>query len=409
MSVQILQSPQSPKYHEECLIKPNKNQLLTRDNSQNCVLHKNNKYLEVENYLSEYDTAEKQALVRKNLGVNGYGRWGNIDGYLEDQQDLINYIEDNINELEEEVNQELEEITETCDVLNRSKVSIEIENQQDASKQIKYELGNEDFILNSDFNSALTAVLGDRTVESVDDAIRILMYKLFPIVYRDFDISVNEVKKTYTIEQGTSINVPSNTDIGTLQLTITEGNKGDTITSILVNNTQLVVNGQVTRNSIPIKASDITNQTNLNSTKTKNYTITLTTSSGYTKTITTTAQIQVNTFQKYFYETSDQALTGGTYTPTQNTISKQNNTNVYNECVFNLGTNIKYLTIISPRSINKLETAVGNNVDDVSSYYTSNGYEVSIVTYTPSGGTAQTYYRIKLKDPQSKYVKVKIT
>lgn len=84
----------SPKYHEECLIKPSVNNQISQK-SQGCSLPKKVKYLEENNYLSEFDTKEKRAIARKNLGVEGYAQWGNIEGYIENQQDLLNLINDN--------------------------------------------------------------------------------------------------------------------------------------------------------------------------------------------------------------------------------------------------------------------------------------------------------------------------
>jgi len=46
------------------------------------------------NFLSEYRTELEKAKVRKNLGIADEASliWGNIDGTIEEQKDLIQYI-----------------------------------------------------------------------------------------------------------------------------------------------------------------------------------------------------------------------------------------------------------------------------------------------------------------------------
>lgn len=75
-------------------------------------------YLQVDNKLSEYDTKAEQLAVKLNLGIDGNAVWGNVDGYIEDQQDLINYIDNTLNEelipvtknLQEEIQKQSEQI-----------------------------------------------------------------------------------------------------------------------------------------------------------------------------------------------------------------------------------------------------------------------------------------------------------
>lgn len=60
------------------------------------------------NYLGEYRTELERAKVRKNLGIadNQAIEWGNIDGILESQKDLVNYVESKwlyTNEISEDI------------------------------------------------------------------------------------------------------------------------------------------------------------------------------------------------------------------------------------------------------------------------------------------------------------------
>ena len=59
-----------------------------------------NDYLKVGNALSELNTADLKTKARENLGINDNIEWGNIEGVLEDQEDLINYINNKIDDLE---------------------------------------------------------------------------------------------------------------------------------------------------------------------------------------------------------------------------------------------------------------------------------------------------------------------
>lgn len=52
-----------------------------------------------ENYLSEFVTESEKEKARKNLGLNSTVDWGNIGGYIENQTDLIKFIENNRSEI----------------------------------------------------------------------------------------------------------------------------------------------------------------------------------------------------------------------------------------------------------------------------------------------------------------------
>lgn len=80
-----------------CLIQPiYNNTLLQPKKYVNYLTPYSNKYLQVNEYLSEYDTPYEKQLVRENLGIDGLAYWGKIQGYIEDQEDLRNYINEQI-------------------------------------------------------------------------------------------------------------------------------------------------------------------------------------------------------------------------------------------------------------------------------------------------------------------------
>ena len=63
--------------------------LLVEKNPHVCNLEKDNKYLEIKNYLSEFTTEEQKRKVLQNLGIDDLDvSWGNIKGNIEDQEDL---------------------------------------------------------------------------------------------------------------------------------------------------------------------------------------------------------------------------------------------------------------------------------------------------------------------------------
>lgn len=68
------------------------------------------------NFLGEYRTELERAKVRKNLGITDENSviWGNIDGTLEEQKDLINYIEQKYS-YSTELNPEITTVREALD------------------------------------------------------------------------------------------------------------------------------------------------------------------------------------------------------------------------------------------------------------------------------------------------------
>ena len=61
-------------------------------NDNKCI---NNKYLQKDNYLSEFETEYEKNKVRENLGINSEDtlKWGNIKGSIENQEDIFEAID----------------------------------------------------------------------------------------------------------------------------------------------------------------------------------------------------------------------------------------------------------------------------------------------------------------------------
>lgn len=363
--------------HSDCLIQPTC--------KPNYITSPKELYLKVDNFLSEYNTLEKQMQVIKNLGIEGLSYWGNIRGYVEDQLDLIEYIKTN--------NSGLTEVLQTS-------VQQQI---KEASKQIKYNLENPDFNLNEDFNNAVKSVLSGKTLNSIDDAIRVIMYKLFPITYTNYTLTITDTaSKSYTIEKGTAKSVNLNDNLGNITITIIPGNKKDQLISLKFDNIELLNQNELVY-SIPIKFSDLTQQTSLSDNVNKIFNITLNTDLPYSIQEDIQISITINKQQYYFQETYDEYQSISTYVPSQQ--SK----NTDNTKTFNLYSNKKYLSVFAPKNITKVETATSIDGINWGGFSITTGYHKEKVNYTPNGGTTQTYYRITLDSKQSNHVKIRIT
>ena len=135
--------------HKDCLIQPTYNDhLINVKKPSGYIPQEKTEYLKIENFFSEYTSEADKLRARVNLGIEGLAYWGNIQGYIEDQSDLIEYIKTN--------NQELVEVLQTS-----------IQQQiREASEKINYDLKNPDFNLNEDFNDAVNAVLSGKSLTS---------------------------------------------------------------------------------------------------------------------------------------------------------------------------------------------------------------------------------------------------
>lgn len=99
----------SPK---SCLIQPTYDDYLLNVKKPNAYVpqKKQDEYLKIENFFSEYSSESDKLRARINLGIEGLAYWGNIQGYIEDQEDLIDYIKNNNITQQEQFNESLANI-----------------------------------------------------------------------------------------------------------------------------------------------------------------------------------------------------------------------------------------------------------------------------------------------------------
>ena len=222
---------------------------------------------------------------------------------------------------------------------------------------------------------------------------------MFPVEYTDWKISANSISKTYPIEKGTKQNIPLNAILGTITISITPGNKGDNPISLTVNGVEILETNKTNYN-IDVKFSDITTENNIDSSKEKSYTIILTTNSRTIQTVVT-AKIIINNIQYYFFDSGISKITD-----IRDTAIKQTS----NEYLFDLGNSKQYLSIFSPKPVTRVDSKGGTDPDSLDSEWRKlSEYSNTQLSYTPTNGTPQTYYRIILDTPQSKSLKIKIT
>lgn len=341
------------------------------------------KYFRLDELFSELDTEQKKLVARKNLGLSlgmDSGSWGSIEGDITDQEDLPDYI--------------LEVTT--------NKVTADYPDQAESSKKLKYIVKNKDLVLNDAYRNALEEVLYGNAVKSIDDAINLLFHVLFPVEYKNWILEVtNTATKTYDIEVGTSVSLNPNTLLGNIVINLHQGNKGDSIQSLQINGHEIYQSG-VYEYTYPIYIKDITSQSSTTKSIKKQYTINMLTDSNVQDTQVIDVGIQVTTFRYYFYEMSDSLPTYTQYLPSEH-FSKSGT------FLFQIGNQEKYLSVISPKRVTKVETAAGISIDTLTNFYVTDGWSQEQITYIPSGGSPQTYYRITLDTPQSLFVKIKVT
>lgn len=406
---QILISDSKKHYTEkDYLIQPNSEQLLKIKRSNNYIVPQINNYLKVDKYLSEFDTSAEKLTVRRNLGIDGIAQWGNVQGYLEDQKDLIDFIDTRVLEgvpntspLIKDLKSEIDNIKNDVAYNAFSKVNIENDTETEASKQIQYHVKNPDLNLNSDFRNAISTVLGGSDINSIDDAISVIIHKLFPISYTNWELNIsNTASKSYSIEKGTSVTLDPDYTLGTITITISPGNKGDVATSLTVDDSEILEDGKRSY-SFNVKVSDITDETTITSGVSKTYTVKLSTSLPRTVQTTTSARISVSTYQYYFYDMGDQRILEINKETAENTTT--------NEYLFKIGEQEKYLSMFSPVNVTNLFTKAGLTEDGLDSEWRKvTGFVKEEVKYTPQNGTQQKYWLISLEDPQCNYVKVKL-
>lgn len=111
--------------------------------SSSCV----GQYLKTKNYLSEFKTAYEKALARENLGIDEIkAKWGEIEGYLSQQQDLMEKFQeidketsDKIQKLQSQIEQSLKELTQQFVLQLNNKISKENIDGITAVQQINYD------------------------------------------------------------------------------------------------------------------------------------------------------------------------------------------------------------------------------------------------------------------------------
>lgn len=102
-------------------------------------------FLKTKNYLSEFKSAYEKALARQNLGIEEVrAKWGEIEGFLSEQQDLMQKFEEvdqevaeKLNILQSQIETNLKELISQFQLLLEDKISKELEGNT-AVSQIKY-------------------------------------------------------------------------------------------------------------------------------------------------------------------------------------------------------------------------------------------------------------------------------
>lgn len=327
-------------------------------------------YFKVDNLFSEIWTEAQRAIARKNLGVSNDValKWGNIKGDLRQQKDLLNYLDQFLQK--------------------------EIIGEQ-VVQQIKY-YPDQTYNYNEDFVKYKNELF-EGEINSLKDVIDLLMHKAFPVEFKNWDFTVNDITITYTIEKGTKQQLNPDQTIGVITVVPIPGNKEDVLEKITIDG--------VERDSLSVSISDITNQTNTDKTIEKYYSVVLTTTLPFSLRKQVKASIKINVVSYYFYNITDTSiLENEIFIPVQNTKKLTSN-----EYLFNCGKDSKYISVTSPKKISKVETAAGLSQDSLTPYMNTSGYTQKQIKYTPVNGVTQTYYLIELTDPQSNYVKIRVS
>lgn len=415
--VQVLVSPKNQPYRQctkkECLLNVS-DQLLKVQNSPNYTLKESSEYLEKNNYLSEFKTPEQQLTVRKNLGIDGLSYWGKIEGYIENQQDLVQYVSQSVDAVDDRVdrtNIKIDQIVAESNVQLSTKVTKEIDTGTTASEQIKYEIKDQNFRLNEQYNEAI-AHLGE--IKSIDDAIAVIMRSLFPINFITWSIELSDdITKSYTFEKGSTLNINGEDSIGSITVRVIPGNLEDSVTEFKVNNS--IIAGKTGSNeftyTINVKVKDVLG-TNLtytsNGNSSKDYVVSIITDRANSTPITNNAQATVSwsTYQHYFYLSGDSIPTTNSF----NGAALGTGSTSKTSSVYSLGSEKKYLYLLSPHKVEQVETAAGETASGANSFSVTTAWQQREVQYTPKkGGTAQKYWLVYLETTQSKFVKIRIS
>lgn len=409
--VQILTNSSSCQHN--CLVNPiYEDYLLKTKKPNNYISPIADQYLKVDNYFSEYDTHQEQFKARNNLGIEGLAYWGNIQGYVEDQQDLVQYIRTISTELQQQLSKIKTALEQQLQQLVKDKISIEISNETQASKQIIYKVKNKDFILNNQYAKAVE-YLGD--IKSIDDALAVIMYSLFPVEYVNWKFKIQNTANTdFTFEKGTTITIKGSTTLGTITVQGIPGNRanmGDTLEDFRVDNNSIQTGGQEEFTyRVNVSASDVLGSIlsyKDSTTKTRTYTFSMKTAQVNDPIIDTcTVTVKFITTQYTYFLSSTDLIQLTSFTGDD---IRQHKSTTDNH-LFNLGSSKQYIYVLSPKKINQVETAAGTTANAASSYMISTGWSQSEVQYTPiGGGEVQKYWLMRLDGTQSNYVRIRIS
>lgn len=272
----------------------------------------------------------------------------------------------------------------------------------DAVDQIKYSLKNNDIALNSDYISAINNVLDGTSIKSVEDALSVILYSIFPITYTDWNMQIiNTANQYYTIETGTKQTINLNETLGYIQIELSPGNKNDIPIKLLVDGKN-ILQSNILEYKLPIGISEVTDNSQIDSTVSKPIRIYLETDSGYQIDKTVTVGINITKQSYYFQNTYDE------YVDIENIPTDLTKT-TSNVCIFKLGSDKKWVSVFSPKNITKVETATSTDGINWGTYFITTGYFKTPVYYTPKNGSTQNYYRITLNTKQSAYIKIRVT
>lgn len=415
-----------------CTEQSSKSSILSSSYQHHYIAPKTSDFLEKEKYLSEFNTDNKKFKARQNLGINGLAYWGNIQGYIEDQQDLHQFLQEQIKTplenqfvtiqttITEQIQQLQDNINNEIKSTLKTKIGVELGEEYEqgkASIQLKhgleefdnlnsYKLGCEGF--EELFNSVLNPEgREDVSVSSINDVLKLLVNKVFPIEWKNWTLSVTDkITKNYPYEKGTTWTIP-NEYMGDIKIIASPGNRGDkAIINVTGTNFEPVESDEKIEKSIPVYTRDVTGEDYSgtdNKTYKKEYTCTML-DNGEQTIKTSSAIINVQSFQYYCYLSSETAITTTEFYGNKIENYQSKNT----QYTFRLGSDKRFLYILSPKYPTTVETAAGVTENAATSYSVLSGLTIKTVDYYPKDGIKkQTYYLINL-GKQSNYVKVRI-
>lgn len=418
-----------------CTEQSSKSSILSSSYQNHYIAPKTTDFLEEGKYLSEFNTNNKKFKARQNLGINGLAYWGNIQGHVEDQQDLYQFLQEQIKTplenqfvtiqttISEQIEQLQNDINNEIKSTLKTKIGVELGEEYEqgkASTQLKhgleefdnlnaYKLGCEGFaelfdsVLNSEGRE-------DASVSSINDVLKLLVNKVFPIEWKNWTLSssgnINLIK---TYEKGTTLTLAGNTSVGTITIMAKPGNTGTAAT--LTANNQSIESKTEINIKIDVKVKDIVGgdfRTTTTEVKNKTYEYALNDNGEITQG-SNTASITPKHEQYYFYIFDDSMITDNDIKYSDiDKLGKSVFETKESENTINVGTSDKYITILSPKKITRID--VGTSVDGSSfTLYKYEKWNQTSIKYTPNNGTPVDYWRINFQIAYPNYLKIKLT